>query len=105
MYKLLRIYEIKSEGNKVMSAKYDVVQELEVFDLDEETETKLTEICEKKKVPHGDVYLVVKYIDGEPVSVEGNFFYHEDEEYEPFLDCAEWDFRVYASVALSKDLM
>ena len=103
MYKLLRIYEIKSEGNKVMSAKYDVVQGLEVFDLDEETETKLTEICEKKKVPYGDVYLVVKYIDGEPVSVEGNFFYNK--EFEPFLDCAEWDFRVYASVALSKDLM
>lgn len=105
MYKLLRIYEIETEGNKVMSAKYDVVQELEVFNVDEETEKKLTEICKQKKVPHEDVYLVVKYVDEEPVSVEGNFFYHEDEGYEPFLDCAEWDFRVYASVALSKDLM
>ena len=42
MYKLLRIYGIKNEKNtnRVESAKYDVIQEFETFDIDKETEKK-----------------------------------------------------------------
>ncbi|MDY2589589.1 MAG: hypothetical protein SOW32_05305 [Agathobacter sp.] len=112
MYKLLRIYGIKfdeKKTNRVESAKYDVIQEFETFNTDEKTEKKLIEICKKKNLPYseyGNYYLVVKYIDEEPVMVEGRLSYNDpnDDELESYLDCAEWDFRVYASVALNKDL-
>ena len=112
MYKLLRIYGIKNEKNtnRVESAKYDVIQEFETFDIDKETEKNLIEICKKKNVPYsayGNYYLIVKYIDEVPVMVEGRLSYNDpnDKDIESYLDCAEWDFRVYTSVALNKDLL
>lgn len=106
-YKLLRIYDIETDGNKVLSAKHEIIQEFDDFDVDDETERKLIEICNQKKVPYDNVYLVVLYKNGEPMAVDGNLFYHDPNNtdgLESFLDCAEWDFRVYASVALGKDL-
>jgi cytochrome b involved in lipid metabolism len=111
MYKLLRIYGIKNEKNtnRVESAKYDVIQKFETFDIDKETEKNLIEICKKKNVPYsayGNYYLIVKYIDEVPVMVEGRLSYNNpnDKDFESYLDYAEWNFRVYASVALNKDL-
>lgn len=111
MYKLLRIYGIKNEKNtnRVESAKYDVIQKFETFDIDKETEKNLIEICKKKNVPYsayGNYYLIVKYIDEVPVMVEGRLSYNNpnDKDFESYLDYAEWNFRVYASVTLNKDL-
>lgn len=96
MYKFLRIYDVKRNGNEVVSAKYKVISE------------KLISICREKNLPDinsGNMYSVVKYENNIPVADEAQLFYHTDSKNESFLDIAEWDARVVTSVALGRNLI
>lgn len=48
------------------------------------------------------IYLIMKMDGNKPVKVEGVCF---KEEGETFIDCAEWDFRVIATVGFGVNLM
>lgn len=48
------------------------------------------------------VYLIMKMDEEKPIKVEGVCF---KEDGEVFIDCAEWDFKVIASVGFGVDLM
>lgn len=64
MYKFLRIYDVKRNGNEVVSAKYKVISEFEKFHYDIRTSEKLISICREKNLPDinsGNMYSVVKY--------------------------------------------
>jgi hypothetical protein len=107
-YKLLKISIIKNgkeEGkNVVKSADYEIIHEFNEFGFDDETETKLIAICKEKELSE-DVYHIIKYKEDKPVCVSGVIFYNpSDKMYGSFLDGAEHDFRVMASVALGCDL-
>lgn len=108
MFKFIRIYDVEFNNNEVLSGQYEVIQELDTFTLSEDTENKLLEICKKKNLPYsveGNDYAVVKYIDEQPVAVEGYLYYSApDEEIESYLDCADWDRRCVVSAALNEDL-
>ena len=55
------------------------------------------------KVGSNDVFYIIRFNDGEPLDVAGMILgCYEDE---PFYDCAEYDFRVIASVAFGKNLV
>ena len=108
MYKFLRIYYVKRNGNEVVSAKYKVISEFEKFHYDIRTSEKLISICREKNLPDinsGNMYSVVKYENNIPVADEAQLFYHTDSKNESFLDIAEWDARVVTSVALGRNLI
>ena len=108
MYKFLRIYDVKRNGNEVVSAKYKVISEFEKFHYDIRTSEKLISICREKNLPDinsGNMYSVVKYENNIPVADEAQLFYHTDSKYESFLDIGEWDARVVTSVALGRNLI
>lgn len=46
MYKLIRIYDVESNDNEVISAKYDVLSELSKFDYGISTERELIDMRE-----------------------------------------------------------
>lgn len=45
MYKFLRIYDVKTKGNEVLAAGYEVLSEFEEFNYDELMEQQLINIC------------------------------------------------------------
>lgn len=49
-----------------------------------------------------DDYLIIKFENGSPIGVSGVYFVSDDEA---FMDIAEHDFRVIASVAFGVDLI
>lgn len=107
MYKLIRIYDVESNDNEVISAKYDVLSELSKFDYGISTERELIDICKSKNMPdinEGCIYSVVKYENDIPVADEAQLFYHTDNNGESFLDIADWDARIITGVALGCDL-
>ena len=108
MYKLLRIYNIKCNGNEVLSAQYEVIHEFKTFNYDEETENSLLNICIQKGVPCSDSlnkYSVVEYIDEEPISIVAHLYYvRPDDEIGSYMDVAEWNERIVTSVAIGEDL-
>lgn len=107
MYKLIRIYDVESNDNEVISAKYDVLSELSKFDYGISTERELIDICKSKDMPdinEGCIYSVVKYENDIPVADEAQLFYHTDNNSESFLDIADWDARIITGVALGCDL-
>lgn len=55
------------------------------------------------RVRSDDVFYIICFKDGEPLDVVGMILgCYEDE---PFYDCAEYDFRVIASIAFGKNLV
>lgn len=107
MYKFLRIYDVKTKGNEVLAARYEVLSEFEEFNCDELMEQRLINICKSKNMPdinEGCMYSVVKYENNIPVADEAQLFYHTDNNGESFLDIAEWDARIITGVALGCDL-
>lgn len=107
MYKLIRIYDVESNDNEVISAKYDVLSELSKFDYGISTERELIDICKSKNmldINEGCIYSVVKYENDIPVADEAQLFYHTDNNGESFLDIADWDARIITGVALGCDL-
>lgn len=107
MYKFLRIYDVKTKGNEVLAAGYEVLSEFEEFNYDELMEQHLINICKSKNMPdinEGCMYSVVKYENNIPVADEAQLFYHTDNNSESFLDIAEWDARIITGVALGCDL-
>lgn len=107
MYKFLRIYDVKTKGNEVLAARYEVLSEFEEFNCDELMEQRLINICKSKNMPdinEGCMYSVVKYENNISVADEAQLFYHTDNNGESFLDIAEWDARIITGVALGCDL-
>lgn len=107
MYKFLRIYDVKTKGNEVLAARYEVLSEFEEFNCDELMEQRLINICKSKNMPdinEGCMYSVVKYENNIPVADEAQLFYHTDNNGESFLDIAECDARIITGVALGCDL-
>jgi|GEM_PF-1660344 hypothetical protein len=106
MYKLIRIYDVESNDNEVISAKYDVLSELSKFDYGISTERELIDICKSKDMPdinEGCIYSIVCYKSDIPIAVEGQLFYHTEDD--SFLDIAEYNARIVTSVALGYDLV
>ena len=107
MYKFLRIYDVKTKGNEVLTARYEVLSEFEEFNYDELMEQQLINICKSKNMPdinEGCIYSVVKYENDIPVADEAQLFYHTDNNSKSFLDIADWDARIITGVALGCDL-
>ena len=108
MYKMIRIYDVEEENNEYVSAKYEVIREMEVFQISEEQEEELEKFCIEKNIPYGR-YSIVKYENDVPVEATGQFFYHSEEEkaegLETFLEMQEWNERALTSTALGVDLM
>lgn len=107
MYKFLRIYDVKTKGNEVLAARYEVLSEFEEFNYDELMEQQLINICKSKNmldINEGCIYSVVKYKNDIPVADEAQLFYHTDNNGESFLDIADWDARIITGVALGCDL-
>ena len=108
MYKMIKVFNVIQEQNEVKSADYEVVAQLNTFELGDSQIKILENICIDNNIPYGS-YSIVEYEGEKPIAVVGQFFYHsgEDKEkgLETFLDCAEWNERVYASVALGVDLV
>ena len=50
MYKFLRIYDVKTKGNEVLAARYEVLSEFEEFNYDELMEQQLINICKSKNI-------------------------------------------------------
>ena len=100
MYKLIDIFNVKRNGNVVKSAEYKVLHTFETFDYDEETEGMLLSFAQSNGLKEGQ-YTVVEYKGDEPVAAVGQFYYDDD----PYLDTAEWDNRVLASVALGRNMI
>lgn len=106
MYKLIRIYDVESNDNEVISAKYDVLSELSKFDYGISTERELIDICKSKDMPdinEGCMYSIVCYKNDIPIAVEGQLFYHTEDA--SFLDIAEYNARIVTSVALGYNLV
>lgn len=55
------------------------------------------------RVRNNDVFYIIRFNDGEPLDVAGMIL--GCYEGKPFYDCAEYDFRVIASVAFGKNLV
>lgn len=103
MYKMIKVFNIKGDGNEVKSAEYSVVYEFEQFELNSKTEAMLLNYCKENNLQYGE-YVVVEYEDEKPISVIGRVYYDSDEE-ESFMDWADWNRRVIASIALGYDLV
>lgn len=106
MYKFLRIYDVKTKGNEVLSARHEVLSEFEDFNYDELMEQHLINICKSKNMPdinEGCMYSVVKYVNNILVADEAQLFYHTDDN-TSFLDVADWDARIITGIALGCDL-
>lgn len=95
MYKILKMNNILTVGNRVYRVDYDVVFESETRPGDEIIDWfKSTDY-------EDDSYLICEY-DGDGVykATVGVVYYNKDEtEVESFVDCAEHDYRVYGDVA------
>lgn len=108
VFKFYHFYDIKIDGRRVTDVKAQLICELPSFNCYYDT-AKLVEICKRENLPVYDSnneYAVIMYKEGRPVSVEATLYYKEDgSDPESFLDFAEWDKRVVASVALGIDLM
>lgn len=105
MYKLIKVFNVKEDGNEVKSAEYSVIYEFEQFEIDKKTETMLIDYCKVNNLEYG-TYTIVEYKDDKPVAVVGQLFYHsEDDELDSWMDMAEWNERVIASVALGYDIV
>lgn len=64
---------------------------------------ELKDYMADNKVGSNDVFYIIRFNDGEPLNVAGMIL--GCYEGEPFYDCAEYDFRVIASVAFGKNLV
>lgn len=108
VFKFYHFYDITIDGRRVTDVKAQLICELPSFNRYYDT-AKLVEICKRENLPVYDSnneYAVIMYNEGRPVSVEATLYYKEDgSDPESFLDFAEWDKRVVASVALGIDLM
>ena len=108
VFKFYHFYDIKIDGRRVTDVKAQLICELPSFNCYYDT-AKLVEIFKRENLPVYDSnneYAVIMYKEGRPVSVEATLYYKEDgSDPESFLDFAEWDKRVVASVALGIDLM
>ncbi len=101
MYKLIGIFNVKRENNKIKSADYKIIHEFEEFDYSKKTKSMLISICKNQKVPYGS-YSIVEYKGNEPVLAVAQLFYYPEDSW---MDMAEWDERVVASVALGNDVV
>lgn len=55
------------------------------------------------RVRSDDIFYIIRFNDGEPLDVAGMIL--GCYESRPFYDCAEYDFRVIASIAFGKNLV
>lgn len=104
--KLFRIYDIKSDGKCIINAKKEFIADLKT----EEDALKYPKRFE-------ELYIIKFNENDEPVGIHGMVFgeceswFDENlkqldkprEMLPPSLDCAEHDFRVFASVAFDRD--
>ena len=105
MYKMIKVFNVKEDDNKIKSADYSVMYEFEHFSINKETKDMLLDYCKANNLEYGS-YSIVEYKDDKPVAVVGQLFYYsEDDELESWMDIAEWNERVIASVALGYDIV
>lgn len=50
MYKLIRLFNVEEEKNKVKSADYEVILEFEEFDYSDKTKEMLLSVCKEKRL-------------------------------------------------------
>lgn len=108
-YKMIRVFNEKrneENDNIIESADYEIMAQFPDFEVSEEYEAKLVELCKEKNIPYGS-YTIVEYQNHKPWCAAGQFFYHSPEEIADgattFLDYAEWNDRVPVEVALGVD--
>ena len=106
-FKLYRIYDVKEDGNTVLSAKKELIAEI----------TNKEDAVDYVN-NYGELY-IMRFDKNDKLlgiagMVCGGFVIDEDDDcydelsdgYVPaFIDVAEWDYRVVASVAFNVDLM
>ena len=106
-FKLYRIYDIKEDGNTVLSAKKELIAEI----TNKEDAVNYVDDYDELYIMRFDEHDNLMGIAG---MVYGGFVVDEDDEcydelcngyVSPFIDVAEWDYRVVASVAFNVDLM
>lgn len=109
MYKLIRVFNVVQENNKVKSADYEVIHEFEEFEYDDVTEDMLIAVCKEKNLQYTDKqnsYTIVEYKNDKPVVIVGQLFYRPDnDEMGSWMRWAEWNERVIASTALGYDIV
>lgn len=105
MYKLIKVFNEKLDGNIVKSAEYSVAYEFDYFERDKKTEKMLLDYCKENNLDYGK-YTIIEYKDGKPVATVGQLFYYsEDDELDSWMDVTEWNERVTVSVALGCDFV
>lgn len=103
-YSIVTFDEIKrDEQNEqiVKDVSYTVVANLGMNYSEEE----VFKICNENKFKH-EIIMIVKVENGKVSKCCNMVFpteYEETDKIEWWLDCCEWDFRVYASVAFNND--
>lgn len=106
MYKMIYVYDVITDKNNcIESAKYSIIHKgFRRFGINEKTEAKLIKYCKMNDYDDGK-YTIVKYRFNKPVEVVGRFAYYPNEiDLETYLDIAEWNTRIEASVALGVDI-
>ena len=103
--KLYRIYDIKCDGNVVISAKKELVAELEDMQDAVQYPDDLEELYIMRFDENDNVIKIEGMVFGGYDLDESDELYDEYNGYMlPYIDVAEWDYRVYASVAFGVDL-
>lgn len=95
MYKLVRLYDVKSYGNEVTGAKAELICDVE-NDFDEEEvlglrDKVLEELANENEYNTSGIF-VIWDIEDDVATCEYVLF-------DDFVDVAEWDYRVISSVA------
>lgn len=95
MYKILKLNKILSICGAVYRVDYDVILTYNGMSDDDILEWF------KKSDYKDDNYLICEYDNnGKYIKTVGVVFYYiDDDDSEPFIDCAEHDYRVYGDVA------
>lgn len=96
-YAVYNIVVTEQNENVIHKAKADMMYGY--FSIMEE----LKNYMDNGRVKSDDVFYIIRFNDGEPLDVAGMIL--GCYEGEPFYDCAEYDFRVIASVAFGKNLV
>lgn len=106
MYKMIYVYDVITDKNNcIQSAKYTIIHKgFRRFGINEKTKAKLIKYCKMNDYVGGN-YTIIKYRLNKPLEVVGRFAYYPDEvDLETYLDIAEWNTRIEASVALGVDI-
>lgn len=95
MYKLVKLYDVKSCENEIIGAKAEFICDVE-YDFDEETvlglrDELVNELINENKYNTSDIFVIW--------NMEDSLVTCEYVLFDDFVDVAEWDYRVISSVA------